>query len=332
MSPVFQVARRSCGRAVASVIAIGGALLAIDARPAGAHGVVGKRFFPATIATDDPFVADELSLPTVSTFKSPAAGDEPATRETEISAELAKRITRDFGLSVGYGWKHLKPDDQSARTGWDNLELGAKYQVFQDAPSETLVSLGVSAEIGGTGSRRVDTDRFSTFTPAVFFGKGFGDLPDSVELLKPLAVTGVVGLGFPTHAKSSKSTVNPDTGETDFEVERHSNVVQWGFALEYSLPYLQSSVRDVGLGDFFGRLIPLVEFAFEAPINRNDSGKTTGSINPGIIWAGRFAQVGIEAIIPVNDRTGHNVGVLAQLHFYLDDLFPNSLGRPVFGK
>ena len=31
-----------------------------------AHGFAGKRFFPATLTTDDPFVADELSLPTIS--------------------------------------------------------------------------------------------------------------------------------------------------------------------------------------------------------------------------------------------------------------------------
>ena len=30
-------------------------------------------------------------------------------------------------------------------------------------------------------------------------------------------------------------------------------------------------------------------------------------------------------------RSGHNVGVLGQLHFYLDDPFPNSPGRPHFG-
>ena len=30
-----------------------------------AHGFAGDRFFPATILTDDPFVADEMSLPTV---------------------------------------------------------------------------------------------------------------------------------------------------------------------------------------------------------------------------------------------------------------------------
>jgi hypothetical protein len=30
-----------------------------------AHGFAGERFFPATILTDDPFVADEMSLPEV---------------------------------------------------------------------------------------------------------------------------------------------------------------------------------------------------------------------------------------------------------------------------
>jgi len=34
--------------------------------PAQAHGFARKRFFPATLVIDDPFVADGLSLPTVS--------------------------------------------------------------------------------------------------------------------------------------------------------------------------------------------------------------------------------------------------------------------------
>jgi hypothetical protein len=36
-------------------------------------------------------------------------------------------------------------------------------------------------------------------------------------------------------------------------------------------------------------------------------------------------------MIPVNSRTGSDVGFIVQLHFYLDDLFPHSLGRPLFG-
>jgi hypothetical protein len=34
-----------------------------------AHCVVGARFLPATIATDDPCVADEMSLPTETSFQ-----------------------------------------------------------------------------------------------------------------------------------------------------------------------------------------------------------------------------------------------------------------------
>ncbi|HWH90301.1 MAG TPA: hypothetical protein VNV64_00770, partial [Candidatus Binatia bacterium] len=86
-----------------------------------------------------------------------------------------------------------------------------------------------------------------------------------------------------------------------------------------------------GLRAPFDRLIPLVEFALQTPLNRGEQGQTTGTINPGIIWAGKYFQVGVEAVVPINERTGNNVGVIAQLHFFVDDLFPHSLGRPLFG-
>ena len=43
-----------------------------------AHGIVGKRFFPATLTIDDPFVADELSLPTYSYQKFGGSSEDPA--------------------------------------------------------------------------------------------------------------------------------------------------------------------------------------------------------------------------------------------------------------
>jgi hypothetical protein len=91
-------------------------------------------------------------------------------------------------------------------------------------------------------------------------------------------------------------------------------------------------VRDYGLPDFVRRLIPLVEFEMQTPIDRGQSGRTTGTVNPGIIWAGKFFQVGVEAVVPINERTGKNVGIRGMLHFFLDDLFPNSIGRPLFGR
>jgi hypothetical protein len=51
-----------------------------------------------------------------------------------------------------------------------------------------------------------------------------------------------------------------------------------------------------------------------------------------VIWFGKYLQLGISAQIPVNDRSGDNVGVLAQVHFFIDDIFPTSVGKPLFGE
>ncbi len=40
-------------------------------------------------------------------------------------------------------------------------------------------------------------------------------------------------------------------------------------------------------------------------------------------------QLGVEAIIPINSHTGNNVGVVGQLHFYLDDILPKVFGKPL---
>ena len=112
-------------------------------------------------------------------------------------------------------------------------------------------------------------------------------------------------------------------GTTVVEKELNPKVVNWGFTLQYSLQYLQSYVRDVGLPAPFNRMIPLVEFAMQTPVEGPQSGRTTGTINPGLIWFGRYIQLGLEMQIPVNRQSGKNVGVLGQIHFFLDDIAPN---------
>jgi hypothetical protein len=293
-----------------------------------AHGFAGARFFPATLATDDPFVSDELSLPTVTTISTPEDG---GTRETEIAVDISKRITPEFAIEIGDAFTVLNPHEGRAANGFGNIELGGKYQLLKNGEHETILSIGLGVEVGGTGGRSVGADSFSTWTPGIFFGKGFGDLPPELRFLNPLALTGLVGIAIPASASTRSVTVNAQTGEHEIDIERNPNVLEWGFALEYSMIYLQSQVQDLHLHAPFDRMIPLVEFALESPLNRGAEGQTTGTINPGIIWAGKYFQVGVEAVIPINERTGNNVGVIAQLHFFVDDLFPHSLGRPLFG-
>lgn len=313
-------------RSITTPLALFAAAMSVLSAETAAHGLAGKRFFPATLATDDPFVADELSLPTIESRKMPAGGDEPATRETGFAVDVSKRITENLGIGFGATYKVLRPDGGDTQRGFDNLAASIKYKFYQSDERETILSAGVDWDIGGSGSKRVGAESFSTLTPALFFGKGFGDLPESMKFIRPLAVTGLVGIGIPT--RSSTTSVG-DQGEIG--VERHPHTLELGFAVEYSLPYLQSFVQDVGLREPFSRMIPVVEFAMSTALDRGASG-TTGTVNPGIIWAGRYTQLAVEAVIPVNNRSGNRVGWIAQLHFFLDDLFPATIGRPIFGR
>jgi hypothetical protein len=43
-------------------------------------------------------------------------------------------------------------------------------------------------------------------------------------------------------------------------------------------------------------------------------------------------QLGLEAMVPINHQTGSRVGWIAQIHFFLDDMFPMTIGKPIFGK
>ena len=307
------------------------ALLAGLASPpdtAHAHGFAGARFFPATLTTDDPFVADELSLPTLQTFHTPDSG---GTREFDVSIDIAKTITPYLDIEIGQDEVNLFPHAGHNKTGVSNLELGSKFQFYVNAPHEVILSFGIDAEIGGTGSRQVGRDPFTTFSPGLFFGKGFGDLPQNVSLLRPLALTGNISVDIPTSARTrSFGDADPTTGIRDVDVNHNAVALETNFALEYSLIYLQDQVKNIGLRAPFDRMIPLVEAVVTTPLDRGQGGLTTASINPGVIWSGSVCQLGVEALIPVTARSGSRVGALVQFHIYLDDLLPG-IFHPLFG-
>ncbi len=299
---------------------------------AAAHEIAGNRFFPATLAIDDPGVNDELAMPTISMSKS---GDEPPIKELDISGEYAKRLTEALAISVAPAWTHLySPGGPtgSGASGFQNLETTLKYRFLKDPVHELVMSVGISAEWGGSGASGVGADRFTTYTPTFFFGKGFGDLPDQVWWARPLALTGTVGYSIPGSAQSVTSTVD-DSGNVSTDIAHNAQFLQWGLSLQYSMPYLKSAVHDFALPDIVNHLIPVVEASFQTPAaNFQDiSPKTTGTINPGVIYVSNYYQIGLEAIVPINRDSGRSVGAIAQLHIYLDDLLPTTLGKPLFG-
>jgi hypothetical protein len=275
-----------------------------------AHGFEGDRFFPPTISTDDPFAVDELSLPNISFFNNPAGGGAPKTLSIDFSSEFDKEIFPKFAVGIIFNYIVLKPLGHSYHAGFDNLAFDFKYQLFENAPHEFIVSVGGEIDVGGTGSQAIAPQPFSTYTPTLYVGKGFGDLPDSLKYIKPLAVTGTLGYVVPGES------VNP-------------NAISWGLAVEYSIPYLQQHVQEMDWLRPLRNVIPLVEVVMNSPLNHG-GGYTTGTINPGFLWESRYFQVGVEAQIPINRATGPNVGAVVGLQIYIDDIWPKIFGYPVF--
>jgi hypothetical protein len=227
-------------------LALAVALASLPLSNALAHCVVGGRFFPATLATDDPCVADEMSLPTVQWNSA-----NPSGREHDVGMDFARRITENFGISVSTTWTRVSPpaDDGTlgpSAYGFQNLVTTAQFQLLKDAEREVALLAGVIFEWGNSGAAGVGATP-GTITPTFYAGKGFGDLPDSAGFLRAFAVTGQVGYQIPT---------------TSFDLVSGNPVPQnlvWGNSLQFSMPYLKSSVVDLGLPDFVNHLIPIVE-------------------------------------------------------------------------
>jgi hypothetical protein len=305
----------SCLRACALALVFA----ALPVTGAFAHCFVGARFFPATLAIDDPCVADELSLPTVSWSRT---ADTPPATEWDVSAEISKRITEDLGISIGDTWTQISQPGGPKMAGFADLETTLQYQLLKDNQHEFAELLGLIVDWGGTGA--IDSGiatPYTLLTPTYYFGKGFGDLPDSAGWLRAFAVTGQIGYQIPSRS---------------FDVVQQAfipQVVPWGASIQYSMPYLKSEIQDLQLPDFVNHLILIVEAQMTTPAANNfgNTWVTTGTINPGVIWVGSYFQVGLEAQVPVNRESGHGVGVLAQLHLYLDDMFPKTIGQPILG-
>jgi hypothetical protein len=297
-------------RSFARAAAAGLILVAVPAANAMAHAVCGDRVFPATLAIDDPGVNDELAIPTVTYLPSNSNGEQ----EFDLGAfSWSKTIFSpniDITFADGATWLH------PGGHGWDPLSTEAQWGNFCWAEHEFMATLGftVSWANTGTGSQ---TQPFNTYQPVIDVGKGFGDLPNSLNQLRPLAVTFELSQTSPGQARTD-GIPNPFT-------------FNGGFTIQYSLPYLNSNVAAID-NDFFRHLIPLTELAFTKPVTNFAPGPNPaiGTIQPGVIYLSTKFQVGVEAVLPLNSASSHGVGVMASIDLYLDDLAPDSVGKPWF--
>jgi hypothetical protein len=303
-------------------LAIASAML-VASQTAHAHGIAGNRFFPGTLTFDDPAVADEAILPNFSQLNHPDGGGN--VTDNRINWFFTRLLTPTVGIVIDNSWI-ARNWGVTKRAGFDVTNVGIKWEVYRNNPHETLVSTSLLWGIGNSGAQGVDTKAPNLIKPGLFFGKGFGDAPDSLSWLRPFALTGAFVLEHPAGGISSNLGFDPITGQLGPMLTRNVDILHWGFAVEFSTLYLTS--RFTGgppKEEPLNQLVPLVEFAVDSVPGR----KSVVTMNPGLSYVAVTWQLAVEAIVPLNSASGHGVGGRTQLLLFLDDLAPSLFGKPL---
>ncbi len=298
------------------------AAMLIGISPAFAHTIVGNRVFPATLTIDDPGVNDELVLPAFAYLAVANPDGTLGPISYNLAWEYDKLITPDLVLTIGNSFTWQKNPEAE---GWSNLDTEAKYVFYQNPEHEFIVAGAESVDWGNTGSPQnssLPSVPFSTVTSKVFAGKGFGDV--SADWLRPFAVTGEMDFSIPTVSINPDQSLNP-------------TVLTYGATLQYSLLYENSFIHQ--MPDFFNKLIPSFEGIFSTPVSNIGPSipgefspyETTGVVGPSVYWIGQYFEVGVMAQVPINEASGKHVGALAIVDFFLDDIAPDTIGKPLFG-
>ena len=294
---------------------------------ADAHGIAGNRFFPGTLSFDDPAVADEAIVPNFSSSKHPDEGGDVV--DNRYSCSLFRLLTKTLGVGVDSGWVH-RDWGVTSRQGFDTTNLTIKGEVYRNDFHETLVSAGLAWGIGHSGAQGIGVNAPDLITPGIFFGKGLGDLPDSLAWVRPFGITGAVTLEHPMTGTAVNFGIDDQSGQLSPMVTRTVDTLHWGFAVEFSTLYLTDRFTPGKLPkrEPLNQLVPLVEFSFVSP--RGD--KTAATMNPGLSYVAVAWQIAAEAIVPLNGEAGHSVGARVQLLLFLDDLIPSLFGKPLLSQ
>jgi hypothetical protein len=188
------------------------------------------------------------------------------------------------------------------------------------------LAAGLMWGIGQSGAASIGAKGPDTIQPGLFFGKGFGDLPDGLSWLRPFGVTGAIVDELPLGGLGASIAPDASSGKFQTFAVPKAETLHWGFTIQYSTLYLTSRFTGGEPSEEpLNQLVPLVEFNFDSSRGQ----KTAATMNPGFAYVAVTWQIAAEAIVPPNRDAGSGPGFRAQLMFFLDDLMPSVFGMPL---
>jgi len=283
------------------------AALAMPARAAFAHGVVGDYVFLEPLVAEDPTPANELDILEPSWVK----GRDGDTYSLNFSIEKVLYDDDNYmpRLSVGggSGWVHQSPHQGPSYEGFGDVGLFAKWAFYYSEEHELLSSIALTATVPA-GVTPVAAQSHTSLGPEILWEKGMGDLPNRpfIEYLRPLGFQGDFGY-LPALGGHTSHLMFADQ------------------VIEYSLPYLSNSVKDIGLKAPFRNLFLFTEFNYSQLIT-GPSGQTFPNFlaTPGLAYVGYHFELSVGTQLALNNASvsGTHAAVIGLLDIFYDSIMP----------
>jgi hypothetical protein len=281
-------------------------VLGICASRADAHGVVGQRRFI------EPFVTEDVNPKNEFVIARPEWLDSSEGHGLSEGFSLEKKLADRLSLTLDSAWLHISPkaSDEPSESGFDNLGITLKYAFFMNPDRESIASFAVEST-APTGSEDIGAEKYWAFKPFFLYGRGLGDLPDSLRYLRPFALQGDFG---------PEVSTGPGTATT----------FAHNVCLEYSIPYLQAVVRDFGIRWPLNDMIAVTEFNFEHGVHGEESGINLISMTPGIVYMDGYVEIGVAARVPLSGdaRDEFDWGLIGIVDLFIDDILPWTRWQP----
>jgi len=289
--------------------AVGVVLGGLIAARAHAHGVVGQRSFI------EPFVTEDVNPKNEFVIGRPEWDHSRDGRTLRLGFGLEKKNSDLFSLTLDSEWDDItpKPHDEPHASGFNNLGITLKYAFVVNPAHEAIASVALEST-APTGADEVGAEKDWSFKPFLLYGKGAGDLPQVLKYLRPVAVQGDAGFEISTDQDRTTTLVH-------------------NIAFEYSVPYLQSFVRDFGLRWPFNSFIADTEFNFEHGVNGEEHGQSAVFVTPGFVYLDRYVELGVAGRFPLNARAHDELdwGIVWIVDLFIDDIFPWTRWQPIGG-
>ncbi len=285
------------------------ALLTIfaPARIAFAHGVVGDYMFLEPLIAEDPTPANEFDIVQPQWTKTSEG------RTFSLGTSIEKILAIDSNelprLSVGVGdsWICQSPKNGPNVNGFNDLDLFIKYAFLVVPQHEFLMGAMLDLQ-APLGDPHVQTQNHTSLGPELVWEKGLGDLPNwpIVKFFRPFGLQGDFGY-------------LPALGG-------HTSHLMFGDqVVEYSLPYLSESVKDIGLQWPLRNLFLFSEFNYSQLI-AGPSGQTFPNLvaTPGIAYVGYRFELSFGTQFALNNASvpGTHASAIGLLDIFYDSIIP----------